>query len=192
MTNWLEILGLPPVGDPQLATQFLLLLKLLFLILVANGSPILIRKVFTGICLNCPLDFNLTFFDGHPLLGKSKTIFGLITSLLITPVFALLVGLSLQAGFTIALFAMLGDSFSSFIKRRLQQPPSSQALGLDQIPESLFPLLAFNAFIVNGAINSHELYLNWPNIILIVLLFFILELVLSRVLYKMKIREHPY
>ena len=192
MNSYLEILGLPSVGDPQLATQLLLLLKLLFLIIVANGSPVLTHKVFSGICLNCPLDFNLKFFDGHPLLGKSKTIFGLITSLLVTPFFALLVDLSLQAGFTVALFAMLGDSFSSFIKRRLKQPSSSRATGLDQIPESLFPLLAFNVMIANEAGGSHELYLNWPNIILIVLVFFILELLLSKLLYKMKIREHPY
>ena len=33
-------------------------------------------------------------------------------------------------------------SLSSFIKRRLRRPPSSMARGLDQIPESLLPLLA--------------------------------------------------
>jgi hypothetical protein len=37
---------------------------------------------------------------------------------------------------------MAGDLFSSFLKRRLNLPPSSPALGLDQVPESLFPLLA--------------------------------------------------
>jgi hypothetical protein len=35
-----------------------------------------------------------------------------------------------------------GAPLSSFIKRRLALVPSSQAIGLDQIPESLFPLLA--------------------------------------------------
>ena len=160
--------------------------------MVANGSPILVRNAFGRICSNCPLDFNLNFFDGHPLLGESKTIRGLVTSLLITPVIALLIGLSFEAGFIIALFAMLGDSFSSFLKRRLGQPSSSRATGLDQIPESLFPLLAFNVMIENDAGGSHELYLNWPNIMLIVLVFFILELLLSRLLYKMKIRDRPY
>ena len=37
---------------------------------------------------------------------------------------------------------MTGDLFSSFIKRRFGSAPSSQALGLDQIPESLLPLVA--------------------------------------------------
>ncbi|MCK4951922.1 MAG: CDP-archaeol synthase [Gammaproteobacteria bacterium] len=170
----------------------MLLLKLLFLIMVANGAPILIRNAFTDMRFNCPLDFNVKFFDGRPLLGTSKTIRGLVASLLLTPAFALLVGLSFKAGFTIALFAMLGDSFSSFIKRRMKQHSGSRAPGLDQIPESLFPLLAFNVMIADGTGNSHELHLNWPNIMLIVLVFFILELVLSRVLYTMKIRKHPY
>ena len=37
---------------------------------------------------------------------------------------------------------MAGDLFSSFVKRRLHLPSSSMAIGLDHIPESLFPLLA--------------------------------------------------
>src|SRR6478736_778738 len=39
-------------------------------------------------------------------------------------------------------FAMAGDLFSSFVKRRLHLASSSMAIGLDHIPESLFPLLA--------------------------------------------------
>ena len=160
--------------------------------MVANGAPVLIRNAFQSVRCNCPLDLNVDFFDGRPILGKSKTFRGLIASLLVTPVFALLVGVSFKAGFIIALFAMLGDSFSSFIKRRMKQPSSSRAPGLDQIPESLFPLLAFNAFITDGTGSSHEFHLNWPNIFLVVIVFFILELVLSRLLYQMKIRNHPY
>ena len=38
--------------------------------------------------------------------------------------------------------AMAGDLFSSFVKRRLHLASSSMAIGLDHIPEFLFPLLA--------------------------------------------------
>jgi hypothetical protein len=52
----------------------------------------------------------------------------------------------LRLGWTIGVvvgsMAMLGDLFSSFVKRRLNLPPSSRATFLDQVPESLFPLLA--------------------------------------------------
>src|SRR5262249_24399228 len=37
---------------------------------------------------------------------------------------------------------MAGDLFSSFLKRRIGLGPSSKATGLDQVPESLFLLLA--------------------------------------------------
>ena len=36
---------------------------------------------------------------------------------------------------------MIGDLLSSFVKRRMHLPTSSQATGLDQIAEYLFPLL---------------------------------------------------
>lgn len=61
---------------------------------------------------------------------------------LLTTAGALLLGLDLTIGSIVAAAAMAGDLFSSFSKRRLNLPPSSQAPGLDQIPESLFPMLA--------------------------------------------------
>jgi CDP-archaeol synthase len=53
-----------------------------------------------------------------------------------------LVGLDLTTGALIGGTAMVGDLFSSFVKRRLHFATSSRAAGLDQIPESLFPLVA--------------------------------------------------
>jgi hypothetical protein len=78
--------------------------------------------------------------------------------------------------------AMAGDLFSSFVKRRLGLPPSSMALGLDQIPESLFPLLACRLL----------LPLTWLDIGVAVVLFFVGELVLSRILFKLHVRDRPY
>jgi hypothetical protein len=72
--------------------------------------------------------------------------------------------------------------FSSFMKRRLNLPPSSQALGLDQVPESLFPLLACR----------FSLALTAADIALGIVIFFVGELALSRVLYKVHLRDEPY
>ena len=43
-----------------------------------------------------------------------------------------LLGLSLATGGLVAALAMIGDLFSSFVKRRLKFPSSSQAIGLDR------------------------------------------------------------
>ncbi len=77
---------------------------------------------------------------------------------------------------------MAGDLFSSFVKRRLNFPPSSQALGLDQVPESLFPLLA-----CHDALSLMAL-----DIALAVGIFFVGEIFLSRLLYKVHLRDEPY
>ena len=48
----------------------------------------------------------------------------------------------MEVGTLVAIFAMAGDLFSSFSKRRLHLDSSSMAIGLDHVPEPLFPLLA--------------------------------------------------
>jgi hypothetical protein len=77
---------------------------------------------------------------------------------------------------------MLGDIISSFIKRRLKLPSSAQAIGLDQIPESLLPLV----------VCQNALSLTSVAIIICVGIFLVGELVISRVLYMMHIRDQPY
>ena len=114
---------------------------LLLLLLVANGSPLIVRALFP--ChLNWRLDGGHDFIDGHPLFGSTKMVRGVLGALTITPLASVLLGLGWQLGLLTGLFAMLGDLTSSFVKRRLGMPSSSMALGLDQVPESLFPLLA--------------------------------------------------
>ncbi len=81
-----------------------------------------------------------------------------------------------------AIVSMAGDLFSSFLKRRMNLPPSSQAIGLDQVPESLFPLMACREL----------LGLNYADIFLTVAIFFVGELAISRVLYAFRVRDQPY
>src|SRR3979490_2246776 len=161
--------------------HFLHILQLLALLTLANGTPIVAKKIF-GPRFARPLDGGIIFFDGRPLFGHSKTVRGIAASILITMASAPLIGLALTIGAIVAGSAMAGDLFSSFLKRRLNFPPSRQALGLDQVPESLFPMLA-----CRGALS-----LTTAHIALGVGIFFIPGLILSRLLYQVHVRDEPY
>ena len=161
--------------------QPLVLLQLLALLALANGAPVIAKKAF-GHRFARPLDAGILFFDQRPLFGTSKTIRGLLASILCTTAGAPLVGLTPDIGALVAGTAMAGDLFASFVKRRLKLRPSSRALGLDQIPESLFPLLACR----------DALALTAADIALTVVIFFVGELILSRLLYQAHLRDEPY
>lgn len=156
-------------------------IKLLLLILIANGAPILGRRLF-GNRLNLPLDGGRKFFDGRPVLGHAKTLRGLVLSIFFTTLCATLLGFAPHIGLLIGSFAMLGDIAASFTKRRLGRPPHTMALGIDQIPESLFPLLAI----------KRHFSLGLSEIAALVTMFLILELLISRILFKLHIRNQPY
>jgi CDP-2,3-bis-(O-geranylgeranyl)-sn-glycerol synthase len=115
-------------------------------------------------------------------LGKSKTLRGLLVSVLSSALAAPLFGLDWRTGVVVGSAAMAGDLFSSLVKRRLNLAPSSRATGLDQIPESLFPLLA-----CRGALSLSVL-----DITIGVAVFFAGEVVISLLLYKVHIRDRPY
>jgi len=156
--------------------------KLLLLLGVANGTPIIARKLL-GSQFSHPLDGGARWpLDGRRVLGNSKTIRGVLVSLVATSAVAPVLGLEALQGAALAGLSMLGDSFSSFLKRRLDRPLHSQTFGLDQIPESLLPLLLL----------YQPLGLDGPDIVLIVSVFVVLELLLSRILYRLNIRDRPY
>lgn len=161
--------------------QLLHILQILVLLTFANGTPIVAKKIF-GSRFALPLDAGIIFFDGRPVFGASKTMRGIVVSILITSAIAPFIGLDLTIGAIVASSAMAGDLFSSFVKRRLNFPPSSQALGLDQVPESLFPMLACR----------DALSLTIAEIALGVGIFFIGALILSRLLFRAHLRDEPY
>jgi CDP-archaeol synthase len=156
-------------------------LKLLLLIIVANGSPVLARNILKS-RFETAVDSNRVFFDGRPVFGPAKTWRGIISAILLTVPIAFSLGFNAGLGLVAAALAMVGDLLASFIKRRLNLPPSSRSLGLDQIPESLLPMLACQSL----------LGLSWQSTIMVVILFFVMELLLSRLLYQLHIRKHPY
>jgi hypothetical protein len=153
----------------------------LVLLALANGAPIIAARIFGG-TFSRPLDGNTKFVDGRPLLGASKTVRGIIVSLLVTTLAAPLLGLAFHIGLLIGATAMAGDLFSSFLKRRLGLSPSSRAIGLDQIPESLFPLLACYSALTLSVID----------IAAGCAIFFVGELLLSRLFFRLRLRDRPY
>lgn len=157
------------------------LFPLLLLIIIANGSPILARRLFKNSFI-LAVDFNQTLPDKKRLFGPSKTWCGILAALLATAIAAWLMGYSPATGILVACYAITGDLFSSFIKRRLSMKPSSMAPLLDQIPESLLP-----AYMLREEFN-----LNSSAIMLLVLIFIIIELLLSHILYRYGVRKRPY
>jgi CDP-2,3-bis-(O-geranylgeranyl)-sn-glycerol synthase len=153
----------------------------LLLLLLANGAPILAQFIL-GDRYSAPLDFGLRFSNGRSILGPTKTWRGIVSSLIFTTLGALALGVTWWLGLLFALFAMLGDVSASFIKRLLGIKPQGQALGLDQIPEALLPLWLTKDF----------LGLDWLMVLVTAVLFMLLELLLSPLLYRWHIRLRPY
>jgi len=120
--------------------------------------------------------------DGRRLFGGSKTWRGVAGALLATVAIAVLLGYSAWIGGTVAVFAILGDLISSFIKRRLGMRPSSMAPLLDQAPESLLPAL----------VSMHDFALDDIQVIALVVVFVVVELLLSLLLYRLGVRSRPY
>jgi CDP-archaeol synthase len=159
----------------------LLTAKLIVLLSVANGTPVVIKQVL-GSRFAQPIDGGFKFFDTRPIFGPSKTIRGAMSSIVLTTLVGLLFGLEAATGALIGGMAMVGDLFSSFVKRRLDCAPSSRVTGLDQIPESLFPLLACRG----------PLSLTVIDILVGTLVFSIGSIILSPLLHRIGIRDRPF
>ena len=61
-------------------------------------------------------------------------------------------------------------------------PPSSMAIGLDQIPEALFPLLAVRLLLPVTIVE----------VLVGTAIFFAGSLVVSRILFTLGVRDEPY
>ena len=155
--------------------------QLLVLLTLANGAPVIAKLILCD-RFAMPLDGNRKFIDGKPLFGASKTIRGILVAVVATTAGALLLGLDAGIGLLVGITAMAGDLLSSFVKRRLGLAASSRATGLDQIPELLLPLLACR----------QALALSVADIALACALFFAGEILLSRLLFRLHVRERPY
>ncbi|MBA1158808.1 CDP-archaeol synthase [Microvirga mediterraneensis] len=163
------------MGDLRLNLSILILLG------VANGTPILLKRIL-GDRFAVPIDFGLTWLDGQPLLGSSKTFRGLAVAIAATAIVAAMLKFGWRLGAEIAFMSMMGDVAASFLKRRLGLEPHARAFGLDQIPEALLPLV----------ILRRPLGLSGLEIVLLVMAFILLEIWLSRLFFMLHIRDQPY
>jgi len=146
-----------------------LVVEFLLLLLLANGTPVLAHRLLKQRFAR-PLDGGLRLPDGQPLFGTSKTLRGIVLSVVVTSLGSAELGLGWQLGALTAALAMTGDLCSSFIKRRMKLPSSSNAPVLDQVPESLFPALACQS----------QLGFSITGILLIVTVFLIGNLLANR------------
>ena len=80
--------------------QFVEIVKVLVLLMMANGTPVILKRIM-GDRFAYPLDAGARFPDGRPVFGPSKTLRGLISSLLITTLVAPALGLDWRIGLVI-------------------------------------------------------------------------------------------
>lgn len=165
----------------MLSLQWLLWLKLLLLLIAANGSPVLVKRLAGG-RWGWPIDRGWRLRDGRPLLGASKTWRGVAAACVSTTLVALLVGLPGLFGCCFGAASMLGDLLSSFSKRRLGLASSARATGLDQLPEAMLPLIG----------GKYWLNYDWWPVVVVTALFVVLEMAASPLLYRLGVRNRPY
>jgi CDP-diglyceride synthetase len=155
--------------------------RTVILLLAANGAPVLARRWFKA-RFSRPVDMGLTLGDGYPLFGYSKTWRGIVIAVIAASLAAPVLGLTALDGAVFGLASMSGDLLASFIKRRRGHAESSQVRGVDTIPESVMPALLLRT----------QLGLGWLDILAIALIFFLVEIFLSPVLYRLHIKNRPY
>ena len=130
-----ELAGLATVGawvDPGA----------LLLLAAANGTPVLMARIF-GRRLNTPIDALFGRDSAQPLFGSHKTWRGLVAGTLACTLVGALLPCGAWVGLGFAALALGGDLASSFVKRRMHWHSGRAAPLLDQLPESLLPLMIF-------------------------------------------------
>jgi CDP-2,3-bis-(O-geranylgeranyl)-sn-glycerol synthase len=155
--------------------------RLLLLLAIANNAP-LAAKLVLGRRWAAAIDGGRQWRDGRPVLGPSKTWRGLLAAIVLTALAAPWLGFPVQAGAALGGLAMVGDALASFAKRRLGIPSSGRAFGLDQVPESLLPLLVLQP----------ALDLPWTVVVGVVLAFLLLETPGARLAHRIGWRDTPH
>ena len=148
---------------------------------LANFLPILGRLVLKD-RFSWPVDLGLRWTDRRPVLGPHKTWRGILLSVAGTGAAGCFLPVGCRLACLVALFSMTGDLVSSFVKRRMGLESGSRAVGLDQVVESGLPLVFFRA----------ELGITWPEIMGLVAVFSILNIGLSPILFRFRIRRRPH
>lgn len=154
----------------------------ILLLVVANGAPVLAADIFKSRWA-WPVDGGARFIDGKPWFGTSKTWRGIIVAIVATALAGQLLNIGWQLGAAIGALAILGDLFSSFIKRRIGIAVSGRAMLLDQLPESALPVLLLKEPLGLASLTDA---------LLVIVIFMALEVTISPLLYRLHIRKRPY
>ena len=153
--------------------------KILILLLLINAAPPVIAFLFPGIARR-PVDCGIKFFDGYPFLGKHKTMAGFMSGILTGCIVGFILGFPLMIGLLTGFLSMTGDSFTSFIKRRMNISSGIDIFLLDQFLEGLFPLLILHRFYS----------LSWNQTLILLLLFIIMAWIGSKLFMKIVSSTH--
>ena len=118
----------------------MLFVRLLILLWLVNVVPPFLALILEA-KWNWPVDGGYLCSDGRPLFGRHKTIRGVLAGITSGVVIGAVFGFPLWFGLGAGFLSMLGDLFSSFLKRRLSFTSGDAVPGLDQVPEGLLPFL---------------------------------------------------
>ena len=136
----------------QWRMHYVALAQVLILLSLANGSPVIAKRIFGAKCA-APVDGNTPFIDGRPLFGPSKTIRGIVVSLVVTALGAILLGLHFWIGLLVAGASMAGVLVLELFEAPNPPRPQQQGNWTHQLPKSLFPLLACQPLLSLTAID---------------------------------------
>lgn len=178
---------------------WILILKAFYFMLpayFANMAPVIVKNLFKSIAI--PIDFNKTLND-KPVLGKNKTLRGLIFGISFAIIAAFfqfllfknnfLLEISLidysnwiAFGFLMGSGAMIGDLIKSFFKRRLNYEPGQSFIPFDQID-----------FVAGALIFTYPMVkLPLEILIITILLSFMLDIAINHLSYYFKIRSEKW
>lgn len=182
--------------------MLLFIVKCIYLMLpgiFANMMPVFMKRC--GNIFAYPVDFNLKWREGEPLLGSHKTWRGLISGTLVAiGVVAVQKALVDQEGFeNISIFpykeysvwlvgfligfgVLFGDMLKSFFKRRLKIKPGEKFIPWDQTDAVLGALL-FISLIWTPS---------WILVFTLVVLSFLLHIAIRHLGYYLKINEKKW
>jgi CDP-2,3-bis-(O-geranylgeranyl)-sn-glycerol synthase len=156
-------------------------IEILAILVAANSLPVLLARLL-GPRGAQPVDGGWKPPDGQPLFGRSKTWRGVIAMLAGSALTAFALGYSAGFGLVFGALVAAGDLLSSFVKRRRRLTSSARATGLDQLPESLLPSLYATC----------HLGIDWWWAPLWAAVFMLLAMVISPLLFLLRIRKRPY
>ncbi|NWO06086.1 MAG: CDP-archaeol synthase [Alteromonadaceae bacterium] len=159
----------------------LILLELFVLLVLANGTPVLVARLVGGRGA-WPVDAGRLWQDGRPVFGRSKTWRGLFSGALVCGLFAGWTGLGAAFGVLFGVLSLTGDLLSSFVKRRLGLVASARARWLDQLPEGLLPM----------ALAWYWLGISAWQALAVAVLFAMANIWVSPWLYRWGVRRQPH